>query len=95
MVSARARGDEASYVPGEQEMNPVKGMFGRWLRGGRVLQGGGEGFGPHEVIITRLKVHPLLYRAGLDDNEPLVRLPTLLTGLIGAVLFRRAMTGGD
>ncbi len=85
----------ASYLPKTKDRYPVEGAFLRWTTGTQVFKLIIETGEPYEDVTLRPKVHPFLYWADLDDNEALVRLPTLLSGLIGIVLFRRAMNCKD
>jgi hypothetical protein len=78
-----------SHYPGDKE-NPVAGLLAKWYSGRRLMMDAGEGE-PYEIIVARPKVHLVLYHLGLDGNEALVRLPSLLVCAAGLVLLRRAM----
>lgn len=79
----------ASSFPGDEE-NPLAGLITKWYGGRRVVMDMG-GIEPYEIIVARPKVHLVLYHMGLDGNEALVRLPSLLVCAVGLVLLRRAM----
>ena len=78
-----------SHYPGDDE-NPVAGLLARWYSGRRLVMDTGE-VDPYEIIVARPKVHLAFYRMGLDGNEALVRLPSLLACAVGLVLLKRAM----
>ncbi|MDP7079984.1 MAG: hypothetical protein QF415_08850 [Candidatus Undinarchaeales archaeon] len=84
----------ASHLPKTKDRYPAEGAFLRWATGTQLFRLIPETGEPYEDVTLRPKVHPLIYWADLDDNEQLVRVPTLLSGLIGALLLRRALDGG-
>lgn len=81
----------ASYPAPIEEENAIGSALERWVRGqqkmGRVPSTGEL----KEIIPLRPKVNLLLYMARLNSNEAIVRLPSILAGVIGVAMLRRSL----